>query len=237
MAQVLFYKNPVAINRELHQKASVLPLKNYTFASSVNSVPLSCVEFASACKEYPIVFVKVDDKTMPVALLGFEDRQNLFVDEQGRWDASYIPAFIRRYPFVLAELENGEFALCVDEAVGLLDNGQEGQPLLAEDGSNSPYLNEVLAFLKAYQTQFEHTLVLTQKLVNLDLLKSMSIKTELKNGRGSIVNDVLVVDEEKLNALDAESILELHKGGDFGWIYAHLLSVSNMGTVLNRMKV
>ena len=104
LADVLFYQRPVVLNRQSHRSLKVKnTTPNFTFARQTNSVPIAGVEFARAALEYPIVFAGPSpDKILPAVLLGIRENENLFVDADGKWANAYIPAFIRRYPFVLA---------------------------------------------------------------------------------------------------------------------------------------
>lgn len=88
------------------------------FAGETNSVILAGVEFSEAAKEYPIVFTQAGDKVVPVALLGLRNEENLFVDGKGGWDGRYIPSFVRRYPFILAETGGDRPAVWPDRSVG-----------------------------------------------------------------------------------------------------------------------
>ena len=106
MKQMLVYERPMAINRERHRTVCIRRGDGtYPFARSLNSVPLLGSEFAVAARDFPIVFAGADTgHPMPAALLGLARDENLFVDADGRWaDGVYVPAFLRRYPFVIAE--------------------------------------------------------------------------------------------------------------------------------------
>ena len=105
MATLLFYDNPTVLDSTVHRNLKVKTTDDgFKFSGKTNSVPLAGVEFPEACKHFPIVFTKVDgQRLLPLALLGFRDLENLFVDAGGRWKDAYVPAFVRRYPFVLAK--------------------------------------------------------------------------------------------------------------------------------------
>ena len=104
MANLLFYEKPVPLNKNAHSGKKIRQAAHiFAFAGKTNSVVLAGVEFSEAAKEYPIVFAQSDETVVPVAMLGLRNEENLYVDEKGDWDAGYIPAFVRRYPFVLAE--------------------------------------------------------------------------------------------------------------------------------------
>lgn len=234
MTSVLFYEKPVAVNREQHHAAKIGAVPDFSFAAKTNSVPLTGVEFIEACKEYPIVFAAVGERRVPVALLGLRDNENLFVAADGQWDGHYIPAFVRRYPFVLAEKDAEEFVVCVDEGSSAF-NAEQGQPLFDEAGNNTPFLDGALNFLNAYQAQFKRTQDFVEKLNKLGLLTEMSAKTELADGRKFLFNGLYVIDENKFMKLKAKEGAEFMQSGEAGWIYAHLISLSNMSRLVDRI--
>src|SRR3954469_19584448 len=105
MSDTVYYEKPVLLDRDRHRKRRVKPSSSFAFARKANSLYLAGVEFGEACKEYAVVFTRgANGKTVPVVMLGLRSRENLFVDAQDRWTGRYVPAFVRRYPFVLAEL-------------------------------------------------------------------------------------------------------------------------------------
>ncbi|HLA36802.1 MAG TPA: SapC family protein [Rhodocyclaceae bacterium] len=234
MASLLFYEKPVALNIDNHKKIRVGALVDFMFSAKTNSVLLTGTEFVEACKEYPIVFIRVDGKIFPVALLGLRDNENVFVDAAGKWDARYIPAFVRRYPFVLAETGGPDLVVCIDEASAVFDV-ESGEPLFAEDGTKTPFLENALNFMNAYQVQFKRTETFVKHLETMGLLTSMNAKAEMVDGRNFLLNGLLVVDEQKLQGLDKAKAHALLRTGELGWIYAHLLSLSNMGRIVDRL--
>ncbi len=234
MSNVLFYDKPVAVNRDQHRTTKIGAEPDFSFAAKTNSVALTGVEFVEACKEYPIVFTKVGERKVPVALLGLRDNENLYVGADGKWDGSYIPAFVRRYPFVLAESAGDQFVVCIDESSAAF-NADEGQPLFDNDGGNTPFLDGALNFLNSYQAQMKRTENFVKQLDELDLFTEMAAKTELTDGRKFLFNGLYVVDEQKLLSLKDEKGAELLKSGELGWIYAHLISLSNMSRLVDRI--
>ena len=157
MSLGIIYEKPVLLNRHLHKRRRVLPNDSFAFSRKANSLYLACAEFAEACKEYAIVFARVDGgRIAPLALLGLRDGENLFVNAQGRWEAHYVPAFVRRYPFVLAEFDGAQMGVCVDEAFSGISE-TEGEALFDAQGENTPYLQGALDFLNLYQTEYLRT--------------------------------------------------------------------------------
>ncbi|MDO8812263.1 MAG: SapC family protein [Gallionella sp.] len=237
MTTLMFYEKPVALNRETHKNFKIAPSGDFKFAAKTNSIVLAGVEFIEASKEYPIVFAKIsDDVTVPVALLSLRNDENLYVNAEGKWDARYIPAFVRRYPFVLSgDNDAKQFAVCIDEAYPGL-NEKDGQPLFDKEGENTPFLQNALDFVNNYQTQYRLNEGFVKKLKELDLFTEISAKAELAGGKSYLLNGVSIIDEQKLLKLKQEDVFELFQSGYMGWIYAHLMSLSNMSRLLDKMK-
>jgi hypothetical protein len=237
MASLLFYSKPVALNKEAHKGYKIQPNDgDYSFAKSTNSVVLAGIEFAEAAKEYPIVFAKVgEDKVVPVALLGLRNEENLFVDEKGKWDADYVPAFVRRYPFVLAQVgEGNDLTVCVDEDYKGFQK-RKGEALFNKAGEQQPILDQAVKFLGEYQNQYQRTEAAIKRLQDNDLLMELSAKVNMNDGQEFGLTGFLVVDEKKLLGLEDEKALELFKSGELAWVYSHLVSLSNLSKLVNRV--
>ena len=236
MSDAVYYEKPVLLDRDKHRRRKVRPAGGFGFARKANSLYLAGVEFNEACKEYAIVFTRVaSGKTVPVAMLGLRSRENLFVDDAAAWDAAYIPAFVRRYPFVLADLPGrSDMAVCMDEAFdGLSDS--EGEALFDAKGRNTPFLQNALDFLNRYQAEYLRTEAFCQRLEQLGLLMEMNAKADLVDGRSFTVNGLLIVDEKKLLALPDAAALTLFRSGELHLISMHLMSLSNMQKLVARM--
>jgi len=227
---VLFYQKPVLLDRATHRSAKIkLRDANFEFSRETNSVPVSALEFARAATEYPIVFAGPSmDRLMPVVVLGLRNNENLFVDVTGKWASSYIPAFIRRYPFVLAERNNGQdFSVCIDTAFSGWE-APDGDPLFDEAGAETPLLKNVLAFLGQYQNNIRQTQAFTGKLNELNLLVGREKRARDTKHQPLALRGFYAVDEAKLNALSNEQITELYRAGFLGLIHAHLISLGNV---------
>jgi len=228
MTELLFYKKIVALNKDQHRNYFLKKFDNLDFAAHAQSVLLTGSEYAEACKEYPIVFVKAPDGgLMSVALLGFRQSENLYVDASGHWDARYIPGYVRRYPFIISEVSAEQLVVCVDEECAALNTDGEGERLFDEQGEPSPFVNGMIQFMQEYQTDFMRTRAFMDHLQQLDLLKESNAKISLDAGGEFLINGFWMVDEAKLAALDHEKMLELLTNGELDRIYAHLISLSN----------
>ncbi|MEO5670976.1 MAG: SapC family protein [Ramlibacter sp.] len=235
MSDAVYYEKPVLLNRDEHRRRRVKQSSSFAFARNANSLYLAGVEFSEACKEYAIVFTRAGNgKIGPVAMLGLRGRENLYVDDQQRWLAEYVPAFVRRYPFVLAELAGQSMGVCIDEAFSGL-NDKEGEALFDSQGNNTPFLQNALDFLDRYQQEYRRTEAFCQRLEQAGVLVEMSAKADLVDGRSFTVGGLLVVDEQKLAALPDAVVLNLFRNGELHLVSMHLLSLSNMKTLVNRM--
>jgi len=235
MANLLFYNKPVALNKETHKDIKIKPLdNNFAFAKGTNSVILAGVEFTEAAKEYPIVFAQAGDNVVPVALLGLRNEENLYVTEDGKWDARYVPAFVRRYPFVLAQTsDSNQRVVCVDEGFAGF-NETEGQPLF-EGGEQTQLLTQAIDFLEEYQKQYVRTETFVRRLKDNDLLMSLNAKVDMVDGTQFGLSGLLAVDEKKLLQLSDEKALEFFKSGELAWVYCHLMSLGSMSRLVDRI--
>lgn len=235
MSESLYYEKPVLLDRDKHRRQRVKASESFAFARKANSLYVAGVEFNEACKEYAIVFTRSGSgKVVPVVMLGLRARENLFVGEQGEWAARYIPAFVRRYPFVLAELPGQSMGVCIDEAFAGL-NDKEGEPLFDAQGRDTPFLRNALDFLQQYQREYLRTEAFCQRLAQADLLMEMNAKADLVDGRSFTVASLMVVDEKKLLALPDAVALSLFRSGELHLVSMHLASLSNMRTLVDRM--
>lgn len=239
MQTLLFYGNPLSLNRDAHRDTKLkAEVGNFTFATNTNSVPLAAIEFVDTSREYPIVFTGEEGGAMfPAALLGVRHNENLFVAEDGRWDARYVPAFVRRYPFVLAEKQAGEdFDVYIDESYAGFD-AEDGERLFTDEGENTPLLKQALEFLSNYQGEIKRTRDFVAKLQELDLLTSKVLKVERNNESPLVLQGFSVVDEQRLVALSDAQLGELVRNGYMGWIYSHLLSLGQVSHLSQRLGI
>ncbi len=232
-----FYRKVVALNSDAHRNLKLSPSDiTFDFARDTTAVLLAAVEFAEAGREYPIVFVRgADGKMRPVVLLGVREGENLFVDEQGKWDALYIPAFVRRYPFVMAEGANpGQLVVCIDEACAAL-NVDHGELLINQEGKLEPRMNDVMQFLQNFQQEFTRTELLANQLEELGLFVQQGARFDTVAGETFQLNDFYLIDEAKLGQLADDKLPALFRSGALGMAYLHLASLGNMRKLLDRI--
>ncbi len=235
MAAATFYDKPVLLNRQVHKNTKIASSTSFAFTQKISSLYMAGVEFMDASKEYAIVFTQVaGHKIAPVVILGLRDAENLFVGADGLWQASYIPAFVRRYPFVLAELSGHQMGVCIDEGYAGL-NEKDGEALFDGHGNNTPFLQNALDFLNRYQVEYMRTDRFCQRLKKLGILTQMNAKADSFDGSSHLVNGLMVVDDRKLLQLGDAQALDIFKSGELGWIYAHLASLSNLNRLVDKL--
>jgi len=240
--QPLFYKKIVPLNKEQHKGLYVESTDNYSFAKESNSLYIAAVEFSRAATVYPIVFgTDSDGKIFPVVLLGLKRNENLFVDKNGAWNADYIPAYTRRYPFILAvnKTDGGEdqFTVCIDEGYPGFNTKKNGKPLFDTKGNESPLLQQAVDFLKDYQNQIRLTTEFCNNLSELGILEPMQANIEMKSGDKFAIGGFQCVSRDKLKALAPDKLQALVQSGQMELVYAHLLSLHNINTLMGRMAV
>jgi len=238
MAGMMFYKDIDLLDPSKYGKSKIESLSDYSFTTEANSLPITGNEFIQASKEYLIAFIKNDkDEYFPIVVLGVEDQKNLYVTKEGKWNAKYIPGYVRRYPFASMATEEGDkFNICIDESYPGLGT-EKGQALFQEDGTPAPLVEGVIKMFQDYHGQVKHTSDFCQRLADNDLLESKLIKAEVNRQEGSKkfqLSGIFVINEEKLLGLDDKIALDFFKKGEFSLIYSHLISLSNFPRMLDR---
>ena len=218
-----FYERPALIDRRRHGGLR-LGRGDYGHARSTISLFLNAVEFVSAARSYPIVFV-AGDTPSPVAMLGLKEGRNLFVGPDGRWARfAYVPAYVRRFPFILAGSDGSErLGLCIDEACPWVGD-ETGEPLF-EDGERAALLDRALKLCVAFHREHRATGLFTRALAAADLLVPSRADLRLPDGGSLAVGGFHVIDEERLAALDDAVFLDWRQRGWLSPIYAHLASL------------
>lgn len=231
--QLLFYDSAIPVSSARHRDLRIANA-NYDFAARVNSVPLTAVEIPLAARDYAIVFAG-DEALAPVVLLGIENDRNVYMSADGTWNADYVPAFVRRYPFVFSENDDKtRFTLCVDESWSACQREGEGRRLFDDNGEQTDYLKQMLKFLEEYQTHFNRTRVFCSRLKELDVLEPMKADFTLANGTKHSLSGFMVVSRDKLKAVDPDVLMQMLKSDELELVFDHLLSMNNLKKVADR---
>jgi hypothetical protein len=234
--QLLIYESAVPVSPARHAKVSVETQDSYAFSSEVNAVPLMGIEFPRASAEYAIVFAADGQEVMPVVVLGVRNEQNLYLSADAKWKADYIPAFIRRYPFVFSASADGKsLTLCIDESHPGVNAEGRGSALFGADAKPTPYVEKVLEFLKQYQAHFERTRLFGRRIQELGLLEPMQANVTTPKGDKLTLGGFLAVSREKLRALDPEALSQMAKNDELELLYLHMASMRNFNQVKDRL--
>lgn len=230
--QLLIYDTVVPVSRETHKDTAVARAANLDFAKHINSVPIVDSEFSRVAAEMPIVFAKTETGAMPLALMGTAQDRNAFVTDEGQWSGRYIPAFLRRYPFVFSvDPESNRLTLCVDDSFSGLNTENLGERLFDGAGQNTSYLDNVLKFMEEYQATFARTERFCERLLAHDLLEEARIEYRTVDGKQGGVTGFMRVSATKLAALDDADVVTMFRAGDLALAQMHLQSL-NLAEVL-----
>lgn len=233
--QLMIYENAVPISVDAHRNVAVRQGTTFGFAAALNSVPLVVAEFEKASAEYPIIFAGEGDAMTPALVVGLRSDENLCVTESGRWDGDYVPAFLRRYPFVFSGGgEDEQLTLCIDTAFDGVNEDGKGERLFDSEGNRTQYLNTMLQFASDYQTQHAVTRAFTDRLRDLDLLEAATATASLPDGSRLSLGGFQRVSADRLAALGDADVLDLFRSGMLGAIQAHLASMSRLSGLLAR---
>jgi hypothetical protein len=229
------YKNIELINTINHKETTLKAYDSFSYASNMISTPVTVAEFYECCKDYPIVFVKdAQDNWSASAMLGYEKNKNLFVNEAGEWEKlRYVPASIRRYPFIFVNQDDNQLSLAFDsDAKSELPTGQE-RKLIDAEGEPSEFLKGVLKFMNQFQNDAAATNNFIKQLSDWELLEEKTAQITTPDQKSHQVNGFYTVNEEKLHHLSKKKKEEICDKNAYPLITAHLISLSNiqrMGT-------
>jgi SapC len=227
---VLFYNKPEPLSREVHGALGVKRSdKPYAFVASAHVVPLTVTEFMPASLSFPIIFV--GDARVPVAVMGVNQGDNLYVSEDGQFEPdAYLPAYVRRYPFVFANDGQGDrMIVCIDRQADAVSD-QPDVPFF-ENGEPTEFTKTAIKFLEDFETERRRTDAFVQLMKDLDLLDVKQASFQPRNPDGSavgepqLVAEYFAVSEDKLKGLAPEKFAELRDNGALPQIYAHITSL------------
>jgi len=241
--QLLIYDNIQPLSSEVHRNWTV-SLDDYSYASHLITSPLLAAEVAFAASEYPIVFSATPDEGefVPLAVMGVKEGENLMIDESGQFTTRFVPAFIRRYPFVFGGDRSADsMTLCIDvDSKMVHKDGSKGQRMFEDSGEQSVHLKDIVEFLKDYHFRSEITRAFGKRLHELGLLEPMEASISMSGAEGSEgasfnLKGFYAVKPEKLKAISDADALELFKKGGLEIIYAHLQSLNCFNGLIEKL--
>ncbi|MEX0643940.1 MAG: SapC family protein, partial [Parvularculaceae bacterium] len=233
--KMYLFEKPELLSKELHGKHGMgPPAKPFAFCAKVRAVPITISEFIAAGRHFPIIF-SAEKSLVPLAVLGVIDDVNLFVTEEGRWeDHVYIPGYLRRYPFALANETGGErVAVVFDAAHEAITVGGE-KPFFV-DGQPSEDMQAAIEFCKQYEIDKIQT---EQAMRMLETYNLIAPQTAQYGGNRDSEQKPFAqyfgVDEKRLTELPDDKFLELRRSGLLALIIAEMMSMGNWRTILER---
>jgi hypothetical protein len=229
----LFYNGLEPLSTNVHGNFKTRSADTAPFLAQAHAIPITIDEFVAAQRFYPIVF-SVGDNPVPLALMGLNEGVNVFVDDEGKLlGETYIPAYIRRYPFMLARLrpDAEELSLCYDPQSGLVGDFEEGQALFT-DGQTSETTNNILKFCEEFELSAQRTTQFMKELGDLDLL--IDGEVSIQPGEASqpfIYRGFRMVAEDKLREMRGDTLRKINQNGILPLIMAHLFSMPQVREV------
>lgn len=228
------YRDPVPLRSDQHAGWQ-LQQADLAFAKDCNAVPVVLEEFAIVGANYPILFA--GDALTPVAALGLRGA-NCFVQD-GRWaEGCYVPAYVRRYPFVLIELDateegGAQSLLAIDQAAPhLAQQAVEGGTALFDEGTPAQSLRNAMAFCEQLSIGHAATLDFVNALRAHELLVPRHAELRLEDGSTCNLHGFQVIDAQRLDALDDAILANWHRRGWLAAAHFHLSSLRQFDTLL-----
>ena len=233
----LFYNAVEPLNVSQHGKMKVRKLLKMSQISKTHAIPLTVDEFTLVQRHYPIVF-SIGDKPIPIALMGLNEGVNVFMDEDGRVldNSLYVPAYVRRYPFLLARIrpDSDELSLCFDPTANAIGDFKEGEALFDGD-QPSPATQAILEFCEQFEAAGQRTAAFMEDLLKSNLLMDGEVAIQPEGySQPFIYRGFRMVDEEKLRELRGDELRKMNQNGMLPLVYAHLFSLTEMRAVFGR---
>lgn len=232
----MFYQDLMPLNSRDHAEWSARATDKATWMVNQHAIPLTAEEFIQAQRSYPIVFSAAADP-VPLALMAMNEGMNTFFDDEGKMiEPVYVPAYARRYPYMLAKLtpDTEELSLCFDPTSDLIGEHADGARLF-ENGEPTDATKATLDFCKNFEEAGFRTQAFVEELKKHNLL--MDGEVSIQGAEGSqpfVYRGFKMVDQEKLRELRGDVLRQMNQSGMLALIFAHLFSLEHMSTMFAR---
>lgn len=229
----LFYQSVTLLQREPHVGYGLKPRGDLGFTRGTHAIPVTVDEFPIVQRHYPIVF-GVGDQAVPLALVGLQEGQNLYLGSDDQWEAgTYVPAYVRRYPFMLVQTAEDQLSLAFDDKSGIVVP-DEGEKLFAGE-EPSETTKAVLQFCENFEQAVTRTRLFMEELQKLDLLMDGEVTIQREGlAQPAVYRGFRMVDEQKMQALRGDQARKLVQSGQLGLVYAHLFSLGLISPLFER---
>ena len=231
----------VMLNNIAHKDLRVITRHSAEYGENVGTVLTFPTEFGDVLREYPIFFRKdpQTDEYQSIALLGFAKDENLFLDENG-WNASYVPGIIARGPFLIGRgptaNDGGEAGEEMTIHVDMDDpriSRTEGEPVFLPQGGNTHYLERIASILNGLHQGIGVSKRMFAAFAEYDLIEPVNVEIKLNNEEKYSLLGLHTISEEKLQKLDADALLKLHRAGFLQGAYLVLASLTNVKRLID----
>ncbi|MFL2771670.1 MAG: SapC family protein [Rhodospirillaceae bacterium] len=228
----LFYEEPVALTASMHSDFCIQPESDFKFALDTNAVPITVAEFVLASRHYPIVFV--GEQFVPTVALGLRQDQNLFVDQNGLWERRcYIPAYVRRYPFILLGKEDDKkLQLGIDNSAR---SDESDARALFSGETETQVVTDALDLCQQFHSAFKATLDFSAMIADSGLIEERSLELEFPNNEKISIGSFSSISEQKFREAPETKILEWRSKGWLAAIYFHIASLNNWDLMIDRL--
>jgi len=233
----LLYRGLEPLNSGQHSKMKLKRQQTIPHVGQVHAIPVTIDEFIPAQRTYPIIF-SAGETPVPLVLMGLNEGVNTFIDEQGMPidEGAYMPAYLRRYPFLLAKLrpDTDELSLCFDPTGGGIAESEEGDALF--DGDQPTELTKnILSFCEQFETAGQRTQAFVEELQKNDLLMEGEVSVQPEGAAQPFVyRGFRMVDEEKLRNMRGDELRKINQNGVLPLIFAHLMSLGQIRDLFYR---
>lgn len=230
----LFYQSIVPLSTQFHPTHGLVRQDHVGYTRATHAIPITVDEFAAAQRNFPVVF-GMGENPAPLALLSLVDGLNLFIDADGKWqDGVYMPAFVRRYPFMLAKLgpDATDLSLCFDDTAGIVT--ADGEEKLFDGEAKTATTDRILDFCGQFEQAIARTRGFMDELVKLDLLTDGEVTIEQPGGERAEYRGFRMIAEDRLQNLRGDQARKMVQNGMMGLIYAHLFSLAQITMLFER---
>jgi len=235
--KMFLYEKPELLTAEAHGDLGFkTPERPFDYAKSARALPLNMVEFASAARNYPIIFTNMENP-MPLAVTGVLDDVNLFVGDDGQWDMlAYVPSYLRCYPFTFVRKSEDQYAIVFDRSAASVSD----KPEFPFWNGNEPseQTQALMDFCIAHERERRKTEDFCKQLKELDLLAPYRSTHKPEGSEDALpLADYVSINVEKLNELPQDVVYDLHKTGRLVMIYMQLYSIENFRHLMARREL
>lgn len=233
----VMYNDLEPITKEKHGKLTIKNFAKLPFASKMHAVPVTVEEIPLLQRHFPVVFT-TGENMLPIALMGLNEGANAFIDDEGNLidERIYLPAYLRRYPFMLARLkqDSEELSLVVDPTSDVVGDHKDGDPLFDGDAP-SQRTQDILKFCEQFETSAQRTAAFVEELKKLDILMDGEVAIQPDGmEKPYLYRGFRMVDEAKFRELSGDKLRKMNQSGMLSVIIAHLFSLGQIRDVFAR---